>query len=90
MATPRLHLITADTLRLAEGYVQVKSLGPVNVKGMNEPVEVFEVTGVGARLVCKLLPRADSLALSGAMLKPSSFEKHLNKHAQTMVRWSVS
>ena len=34
--------------RLAEGYVQVKSLGPVNVKGLTEPVEVYEVTGVGA------------------------------------------
>jgi tetratricopeptide (TPR) repeat protein len=32
---------------LAEGYVQVKSLGPVNVKGMNEPVEVHEVIGAG-------------------------------------------
>ena len=40
-------------------------------------------------LVCKRQPRADSLALSDAMLKPSSFEKHLNKRAQTMVRWSV-
>ena len=47
MATPGSILITSDTLRLAEGYVQVKSIGPVNVKGMNEPVEVYEVTGVG-------------------------------------------
>ena len=36
------------TLRLAEGYVQVKPLGPVSVKGLTEPVEVYEVTGVGA------------------------------------------
>ncbi len=47
MATADSILITPETLRLAEGYVQVKSLGPVNVKGMNEPVEVHEVTGVG-------------------------------------------
>ena len=33
---------------LAEGYVQVKPLGPVAVKGMSEPVEVYEVTGAGA------------------------------------------
>jgi predicted ATPase len=38
-------LITAETLRLAEGYVQVKSLGPVPVKGLSEPVDVYEVTG---------------------------------------------
>ena len=48
MATPGSVLLTPDALRLAEGYVQVKPLGPVNVKGLTEPVEVFEVTGVGA------------------------------------------
>ena len=47
MATPGSVLMTADALRFAEGFVQVKSLGPVNVKGMNEPVEVHEVTGAG-------------------------------------------
>ncbi len=48
MATPGSVLMTPDALRLAEGYVQVKSLGPVSVKGLTEPVEVYEVTGVGA------------------------------------------
>ncbi len=48
MATPGSVLTTPDVLRLAEGYVQVKPLGPVNVKGLTEPVEVYEVTGVGA------------------------------------------
>ena len=48
MAMPGSVLITADTLRLAEGFVQVKSIGPVNVKGMSEPAEVYEVTGAGA------------------------------------------
>ena len=47
MAMPGSITITAATLQLAEGYVQVKSLGPVNVKGMNEPVEVHEVIGAG-------------------------------------------
>ena len=48
MAMPGSILMTADALRLAEGYVQVKPLGPVSVKGLTEPVEVYEVTGVGA------------------------------------------
>ncbi len=47
MAMPGSILMTADALRLAEGYVQVKSLGPVVVKGMNDPVDVYEVTGAG-------------------------------------------
>jgi len=47
MAMPGSIMMTPDTLRLAEGYVQVKPLGPVNVKGLTEPVEVYEVAGAG-------------------------------------------
>ncbi|HXV84371.1 MAG TPA: adenylate/guanylate cyclase domain-containing protein [Candidatus Binatia bacterium] len=47
MAMPGSVLITADTLRLTEGFVQVRSLGPVNVKGMSEPVDVHNITGAG-------------------------------------------
>jgi hypothetical protein len=41
-------VITRRTLALAEGYVEVKSLGPVPVKGLADPVEIYEVTGTGA------------------------------------------
>jgi tetratricopeptide (TPR) repeat protein len=47
VAMPGSILLTADALRLAEGYVQVKPLGPVNVRGLSEPIEVYEVTGAG-------------------------------------------
>ncbi|MBI2466848.1 MAG: AAA family ATPase [Candidatus Rokubacteria bacterium] len=47
MAKPGSALITASTLRLAEGYVEVRTLGPVRVKGLAEPVEVFELAGAG-------------------------------------------
>jgi class 3 adenylate cyclase/tetratricopeptide (TPR) repeat protein len=47
LADPGAIVITPDTLALAEGYVQVKSLGPVPVKGLAEPVEVYELTGAG-------------------------------------------
>src|SRR2546427_9716649 len=40
-------LAAADTLRLAEGYVQVTPVGPVRVKGLSEVVEVYEITGAG-------------------------------------------
>ena len=40
-------LMTAETLRLAEGYLQVRPLGPVHVKGLSEPVEAYEVSGAG-------------------------------------------
>ena len=47
-ATPGAILLTAETLRLAEGYVQVKPLGPIPVKGLAEPVDVYEATGGGS------------------------------------------
>jgi len=47
MAVAGSILMSADTLRLAEGFIEVKPLGPVNVKGLSEPVEVFEVAGGG-------------------------------------------
>jgi class 3 adenylate cyclase len=48
LATPGSILLTAATLRLVEGLVQVTPLGPVPVKGVDEPVEVFELVGVSA------------------------------------------
>jgi class 3 adenylate cyclase/tetratricopeptide (TPR) repeat protein len=45
MAMPGSILLTQAVLRLAEGYVQVTSLGPVPVKGLVEPVEVCELVG---------------------------------------------
>jgi class 3 adenylate cyclase/tetratricopeptide (TPR) repeat protein len=47
LADPGAIVITPETLALAEGYVAVKSLGPVPVKGLAEAVEVYEVTGAG-------------------------------------------
>jgi class 3 adenylate cyclase/tetratricopeptide (TPR) repeat protein len=48
MAKPGSVLTTADTLRLAEGYVAMEPLGPVPVKGLSDPVQIYEVTGAGA------------------------------------------
>ena len=41
-------LTTGETLRLAEGFVQVKALGPVVVRGLADPVEVFELVGAAS------------------------------------------
>ena len=48
MAKPGSVLTTGETLRLAEGFVQVKALGPVAVKGLADPVEVFELVGAAS------------------------------------------
>jgi class 3 adenylate cyclase/tetratricopeptide (TPR) repeat protein len=45
LATPGSIRLTAATLRLVEGLVRVHALGPIPVKGLAEPVEVFELVG---------------------------------------------
>jgi class 3 adenylate cyclase/tetratricopeptide (TPR) repeat protein len=48
LAVPGTIRLTADALALAEGYVEVKPLGPVPVKGLAAPIEVYELTGAAA------------------------------------------
>ncbi len=48
LASPGTIRLTAATLGLAEGYVEVKPLGPVPVKGLGEPVEVYELSAASS------------------------------------------
>jgi class 3 adenylate cyclase/tetratricopeptide (TPR) repeat protein len=48
LAAPGSIRLTAETLRLAEGFAEVNPLGPAAIKGLAEPVEVFELVGAGA------------------------------------------
>src|ERR671931_773627 len=45
LAPPGTIRLTAATLQLVEGAVRVNALGPIPVKGMAEPVDVFELVG---------------------------------------------
>jgi class 3 adenylate cyclase/tetratricopeptide (TPR) repeat protein len=47
LAAPGSILLAPETLCLAEGYVQVQALGPMQIKGLSEPVEVYELLGAG-------------------------------------------
>jgi class 3 adenylate cyclase/tetratricopeptide (TPR) repeat protein len=49
LATPGTVRLTVDTLRLAEGYIEVKSLGLVPVKGLEQPVDIYEMIGAHPR-----------------------------------------
>jgi hypothetical protein len=48
LAAPGGILLSAATLRLVEGLVRVNAQGPVPVKGLTKPVEVFALLGVTA------------------------------------------
>jgi predicted ATPase/class 3 adenylate cyclase len=45
LAPPGTIRMTADTLRVAEGLVQVRPLGPIPVKGLTRPIEIYELIG---------------------------------------------
>ena len=71
LAAPGTVRLTAEVLRLAEGYVEVKALGPFPVKGLVAPVEVFELTGTGAvRRACR--PRRHEASRASSAATPRS------------------
>ena len=47
LANPGAVVISAQVAKLVEGYFQLKSLGLARIKGVNDPVGVFEVAGIG-------------------------------------------
>src|SRR5262245_36013086 len=46
LALPGTILLAPETARLAEGYVTLRSLGGMPVRGLPQPVEVHELTGI--------------------------------------------
>ncbi len=73
MAMPGSILISADTLRLAEDYVQVKALGPRAVKGLEAPVELYEI--VGAETVRSRLKAAAARGLTRFVGRDSELDR---------------
>jgi class 3 adenylate cyclase/predicted ATPase len=74
---------TGATRKLCEGYFTFKSLGPTVVKGVSEPIEVFEVTGLG--LLRTRLARAASRGLTKFVGRQREMDalKHAAEQAQT-------
>ena len=77
MAQPGTILLTPETLALAEGFVQVISRGPVPVKGLATPIEIFEL--VGASPVRSRLHAAASRGLTRFVGRDAEIE--LLRHA---------
>jgi class 3 adenylate cyclase/predicted ATPase len=47
MATPGSILVTAYTHKLTDGYFAFKALGETQIKGVEEPLHIYEVLGAG-------------------------------------------
>jgi len=48
MAPPGAIYCTANVMRLAEGFVEARPLGQHSVKGIRQPIHLFEIVGHGA------------------------------------------
>ncbi|MCI0546642.1 MAG: adenylate/guanylate cyclase domain-containing protein [Candidatus Rokubacteria bacterium] len=48
MARPGSTLVGGETARLVQGRLQFEPMGPLRVKGLTEPVEVYELVRLGA------------------------------------------
>jgi class 3 adenylate cyclase/predicted ATPase len=47
LATPGAIVVSAYTHRLTDGYFAFKDLGPTQIKGVEEPLHIYEVLGAG-------------------------------------------
>jgi class 3 adenylate cyclase len=47
LANPGSIAISESLRKLVEGYFTLKPLGPTHIKGVSEPINVYEVTGIG-------------------------------------------
>jgi len=47
MADPGKALLTGHTAKLVSGYFQLRDLGETRIKGLSDPLRVFELEGVG-------------------------------------------
>jgi class 3 adenylate cyclase/tetratricopeptide (TPR) repeat protein len=79
LATPGSILLTSETRRLAEGVVEVKPLGPIPIKGLAHPLEVFEL--VGARPPRTRLQAFAARALTRFVGRQVEFEAMCQAHA---------
>ena len=81
LATPGTVRLTTHTLNFAEGFIHVTPLGPVPVRGLAEPVEVYELKGVSglrtrmqaaaARGLTRFVGRQAELEILGQALRQS-------------------
>jgi class 3 adenylate cyclase len=77
-------VISKDTRHLVEGYFELRELGPTEVKGIEEPINVLEVIGVGP------LHGHFELAVRRGLTKFVGRESELKQMARALelTRWS--
>jgi len=82
LAVPGSIVISESVRKLVEGYFALKRLGPARIKGISEPLEIYEVTGQG-----KLRTRFQRAAARGyTKFVARHREMETMKHAAELAR----
>jgi hypothetical protein len=90
LAAPGTIQLTAATLRLVDGLVEVNPLGPMPIKGLGEPVEAFELVGIGAaRTRFQAAARSGLTRFVGRSAELEQLREALDR-ARAAARWSLS
>jgi class 3 adenylate cyclase len=88
LASPDTIVLTAATVRSVEGLVRVKAWGLMPVKGLTEPVEVWELLGVSSRRRRLQTARARGLThLVGRHTELAALHTALTQAGPGTARW---
>jgi class 3 adenylate cyclase len=74
LATPGSIVVSTYTHRLTDGYFAFKDLGPTQIKGVEEPLHIYEVLGAGP-LRTRLQVSASRYGLTGFVGRHSEMEQ---------------
>ncbi|MBI3797316.1 MAG: AAA family ATPase [Deltaproteobacteria bacterium] len=81
LATPGSIVVSAYTHRLTDGYFAFKDLGPTQIKGVEEPLHIYEVQGLG-QLRTRLQVSASRYGLTRFVGRHSEMEQLTQALAQ--------
>ena len=73
LATPGTIRVSEETYRLAEGYFSFRDLGTLTVKGVRDPVQTYEVLGLGSTRT--RLERSERLGFIGLVGRSAELEQ---------------
>ena len=82
LATPGTTVVSADTHQLTEGYFEFKDLGAAKIKGVSEPLQIYELLGVGALRTRLQVSAARGLSRFVGRKKEVEHLKQVREHAR--------
>ena len=90
LATPGAIVISEHTHKLTDGYFEFKSLGGAQVKGVTDPLKIYEVLGVGPlRTKLQVAARRGLARFIGRQREVDAYTRRWHRHGPGMGRLSA-